>query len=60
MAITRRSLLQQSAALCAAGALPAITATSTIAQAAPAKPRIRIGVSTYSYWHFDKVKYSIE
>jgi sugar phosphate isomerase/epimerase len=22
--------------------------------------RIRIGVSTYSYWHFDKVKYPIE
>lgn len=27
---------------------------------AAVNPRIRIGVSTYSYWHFDKVKYPIE
>ncbi|HMV46378.1 MAG TPA: sugar phosphate isomerase/epimerase family protein [Blastocatellia bacterium] len=57
MTITRRSLLQQSAALCAAGALPTAPA---LAQTAQNHPRIRIGVSTYSYWHFDRVKYPIE
>jgi len=30
------------------------------AQEVSSQPRIRIGVSTYSYWHFEKVKYPIE
>ncbi|MBP6820730.1 MAG: TIM barrel protein [Acidobacteria bacterium] len=57
MDITRRSLLKTGAAVCAAGALPT-NPTEAAAQASTQK--IRIGVSTYSYWHFDKVKYPIE
>jgi hypothetical protein len=40
------------AVLCPACRLEAAAQAST--------PKIRIGVSTYSYWHFDKVKYPIE
>lgn len=59
---SRRNLFKQS--LAAAAAL-STTGSSKITEAfplqtQPVKPRIRIGVSTYSYWHFDKVKYPIE
>ncbi|MGH9799590.1 MAG: sugar phosphate isomerase/epimerase family protein, partial [Blastocatellia bacterium] len=57
MEITRRSLLKTGAAAGLAGALPNLP-TEAAAQASTQK--IRIGVSTYSYWHFDKVKYPIE
>jgi sugar phosphate isomerase/epimerase len=56
MKLSRRDLLNTGAAFCAASALD----LPVVAIAAPAKQRIRIGVSTYSYWHFDKVKYPIE
>ncbi|MBL8169266.1 MAG: sugar phosphate isomerase/epimerase [Acidobacteria bacterium] len=60
MSHTRRSFMQRSAgAALAAAALPEALSLPVTA-AAPAAPRIRIGVSTYSYWHFDKVKYPIE
>ncbi len=58
MKITRRSLLKTGAAAGLAGVLP--TAAETAAQTPQPKPKIRIGVSTYSYWHFDRVKYPIE
>src|SRR5574340_240381 len=48
---TRRQLLQ-SAPLAALGREPAI--------AAAAGDRIRLAVSTYSYWHFKREKYPIE
>lgn len=57
MKLSRRDLIKTGAAgaaFCATGAL-----TEAVAAATPAQP-IRIGVSTYSYWHFDKVKYPIE
>jgi L-ribulose-5-phosphate 3-epimerase len=57
MSLSRRDLLK-TAALTGA-AIGADRALFPVAAAAPA-PRIRIGVSTYSYWHFDKVKYPIE
>jgi sugar phosphate isomerase/epimerase len=62
MKLTRRNLLKQSAAAgIAALSYPAMTSnTEAQAAVADASRKIRIGVSTYSYWHFDKVKYPIE
>jgi predicted TIM-barrel fold metal-dependent hydrolase len=62
MKLTRRNLLKQSAAAgIAALSYPAMTSdTEAQAAVAEASRKIRIGVSTYSYWHFDKVKYPIE
>ncbi|HZS10420.1 MAG TPA: sugar phosphate isomerase/epimerase family protein [Blastocatellia bacterium] len=54
---SRRDLLKAGAA---AGATLCAGALSQPAVAAPFPQRLRIGVSTYSYWHFDKVKYPIE
>jgi sugar phosphate isomerase/epimerase len=58
MELSRRDLIKTgaaaSAAFCATGTL-----TQSVEAATPAQA-IRIGVSTYSYWHFDKVKYPIE
>jgi sugar phosphate isomerase/epimerase len=55
MKVSRRDLLKT-------GALAGLSIGSPnpAAAAVPSAPRIRIGVSTYSYWHFDKVKYPIE
>jgi L-ribulose-5-phosphate 3-epimerase len=53
MNTTRREMLLASAA---SALLPAMTTTAQT----PAPQRIRFGVSTYSYWHFDRVKYPIE
>ena len=52
---TRRRLLQ-------AGGVSALTASCTVPESASGPParRIRLGVSTYSYWHFKEVKYPIE
>jgi sugar phosphate isomerase/epimerase len=58
MTLSRRDLLK-TGALVSAALVTNNTLTET-AQAAPSTQRIRIGVSTYSYWHFDKVKYPIE
>src|SRR5262245_19079632 len=58
MSLTRRDLLK-SAALASA----AVTTNNSLFQptlTAASTQRIRIGVSTYSYWHFDRVKYPIE
>ena len=55
MNTTRRELLLTGAT----AALGAVVNPMT-AEVVPVAPRIRFGVSTYSYWHFDKVKYPIE
>ena len=57
MKITRRSLLTTTAAAGLAAVLPNLP-TEAAAQASTQK--ISIGVSTYSYWHFDRIKYPIE
>jgi L-ribulose-5-phosphate 3-epimerase len=62
MTLSRRNLLKQS--LAGAAALSTATTLKNTdllpIQSATTPPRLRIGVSTYSYWHFDKVKYPIE
>ena len=58
MNLSRRELLKTGAL--ASAALIANDTLVETTQAAPSTQRIRIGVSTYSYWHFDKVKYPIE
>jgi sugar phosphate isomerase/epimerase len=57
MAITRRQALQvgAAAALGSAARLEAHQGAAT-----PARPRVRLAVSTYSYWHFKTEKYPIE
>ena len=58
MNLSRHDLLKTGALASAA-----IIANDTLAettQTALSKQPIRIGVSTYSYWHFDQVKYPIE
>ncbi len=57
---TRREILQQALGAGVMTALPIGGAAAVAGAVAEAKPKIRIGVSTYSYWHFDKVKYPIE
>jgi len=59
VAFTRRQALQSGAA---AALAPLFTLNGKDgASAAPAaKPRIRLAVSTYSYWHFTPEKYPIE
>jgi L-ribulose-5-phosphate 3-epimerase len=61
MTFTRREALQIGAAAALAPVGSAAAQTSASASAAsPAPPRIRVAVSTYSYWHFEPVKYPIE
>ena len=63
---TRREMLQQAlgagmmSALPLEGVMRGAELSSPPAAGSGSKPPIRIGVSTYSYWHFDKVKYPIE
>lgn len=59
MSLTRRDLLKTAAMTGAAIGADRALSPLPVSAAAPA-PRLRIGVSTYSYWHFDKVKYPIE
>lgn len=58
--LSRRDILKT--ALPVAGALytSQAQAASPPIQSTTSKPRIRFGVSTYSYWHFSKEKYPIE
>lgn len=58
MSLTRRDLLKTGAM--AGAALFANRPVAEATQPAKSTQPIRIGVSTYSYWHFDKVKYPIE
>ena len=57
---TRREFLP--AAAVAAAIAGGCAERQTAAEAEPAPPgrRIRLGVSTYSYWHFSETKYPIE
>ena len=55
MSLTRRQVLSLGAAA-AAGSLRSVGAQPSHA----ARPRIRLAVSTYSYWHFKTDKYPIE
>ncbi|HUG54255.1 MAG TPA: sugar phosphate isomerase/epimerase family protein [Vicinamibacteria bacterium] len=68
MTLTRRRTLQLAAAAALApvrslgaaqDAAPA-AAGRAVPSAAGAKPRVRLAVSTYSYWHFKTEKYPIE
>ncbi len=58
MSLSRRDLLKTGAI--AGAALITDNALAGAPQTAKSTQAIRIGVSTYSYWHFDKVKYPIE
>ncbi len=53
MSVSRRDLLRIAPALAAAGRLPGQSAELT-------PGRIRLAVSTYSYWHFRTEKYPVE
>ena len=56
--LNRRGFL---AAATAAGALSAtLNPVTALAAEAPGKPRVKLGLSTYSYWHFRDPKVSIE
>ena len=56
MNTTRRSFLAASALGSVGLALPAPAASPT----APSKARVKLGISTYSYWHFRTAKVPIE
>ncbi|HEX5081708.1 MAG TPA: TIM barrel protein [Blastocatellia bacterium] len=58
MTLSRRDLLKTGAM--AGAAIITDNALAGATQPAKSTQAIRIGVSTYSYWHFDKVKYPIE
>jgi L-ribulose-5-phosphate 3-epimerase len=61
MTLTRREALQIGAAAALAPVLPLAAQTPAPAPAGgAAPPRIRVAVSTYSYWHFEPVKYPID
>src|SRR5262245_64530551 len=58
MKLSRRDLIK-TGALASASIVTNTTPAETTQPARSTQP-IRIGVSTYSYWHFDRVKYPIE
>ena len=58
MTQSRRSFLAASAA--AVGAATLATPTAALAASKPSGPKIKLGLSTYSYWHFRDTKVSIE
>jgi sugar phosphate isomerase/epimerase len=55
MKINRRSFLALASTAAAASTVPRVAAST-----ATAKPKIRLGLSTYSYWHFKTAKVPIE
>ena len=61
--LSRRSWLKNAAVIGASAvAVPSLIAKAGNAssKAVPYSPPIRFAVSTYSYWHFERVKYPIE
>ncbi len=60
MKLTRRSFLASAAALPAVAGLVSSEARAASPAAATAKARVRLGISTYSYWHFRTAKVPIE
>ena len=59
MTLTRREALQAAGAAALAPIASSLHAQPSSAPA-PARPRIGLAVSTYSYWHFKTEKYPIE
>lgn len=62
MNLSRRNFLSSSV-LAGAAVATSLTATPTVAEAAAAsktRKRIKLGIATYSYWHFRDPKVSIE
>src|SRR3954471_18216797 len=59
MNFSRRSFLTSAASLTAATAMGAETPSLRAGARAP-KKRIKLGIATYSYWHFRDPKVSIE
>jgi L-ribulose-5-phosphate 3-epimerase len=57
---TRRDLLRLSGAAAASAMVPAAIGRQQASAPAQDQPRIRIAVSTYSYWHFRTAKYPVE
>jgi len=61
MRLNRRSFLSGTAGgLAAAAAAATITPLTLQAAAAPRRPRIKLGIASYSYWHFRTTKVPIE
>ena len=56
MNTTRRSFLAAAALGSVGLALPAPAASPSV----PSKARVKLGISTYSYWHFRTAKVPIE
>jgi L-ribulose-5-phosphate 3-epimerase len=56
MSISRRSFV--AASVCGAAGL--VLPSTQGAEAAPAKPRLKLGICTYSYWHFRTARVPIE
>jgi L-ribulose-5-phosphate 3-epimerase len=56
MSISRRSFMAATAGAAAGLSLPRVAQ----AAASPLAPRIKLGISTYSYWHFRTAKVPIE
>jgi L-ribulose-5-phosphate 3-epimerase len=54
MSVSRRALLGAAGTAAAAAALPLVSSSAAQAPpaAAPVKGRVKLGVSSYSYWHF--------
>ena len=55
----RRAFLKLAGASILAAAAPALPAAQTPPPAPLAKPKVKLGVSSYSYWHFREPKVSI-
>ena len=56
MKVSRNNFLRMAGVALAGASIPSLTE----AKPAPLKPRIKLSVSSYSYWHFKKEKYPIE
>ncbi|HEY5919440.1 MAG TPA: sugar phosphate isomerase/epimerase family protein, partial [Chryseolinea sp.] len=56
MKVSRNNFLRTAGVALAGASIPSLTE----AKPAPLKPRIKLSVSSYSYWHFKKEKYPIE
>jgi L-ribulose-5-phosphate 3-epimerase len=56
MKVSRNNFLRIAGASLAAGSIPVLTDAKPVLL----KPRIKLSVSSYSYWHFKKEKYPIE
>ncbi len=61
MTQSRRTFFRNTAALAAAGIIiPKLAQGGSVVAAMPAASRIKLSISSYSYWHFKKEKFPIE